>query len=103
MARKRKIRAGKKRQASKASYTTLDNFIFNFLMVKPTYKRQKFRIFIKGAQVRLGKKVTKKKGKGPFATIVARRVTLQNQSWGCSAFRQKATGEKKRLQSLKAG
>lgn len=63
-------------------------------MVKPMYKRQKLTILIKGTQVQLGKKVPKPKGKGPFATIVARHLTLRTQSWGGSAFRQNAKGKK---------
>lgn len=70
-------------------------------MVKPMYKRQKLTILTKGAQVQLGKKDPKPKGKGPFGTIVARHVTLQTRAGGLCL--QTKCQREKRLQSLKVG
>lgn len=58
------------------------------------YKRQKLTILIKGTQVQLGKKVPKPKGKGPFATIVARHLTLRTQSWGALPSDKMPKGKK---------
>lgn len=63
-------------------------------MVKPMYKRQKLTILTKGAQVQLGKKDPKPKGKGPFATIVARHITLQTRAGGAVPSDKMPPGKK---------